>query len=101
MTRRPLLSLTSGDLGTTARNLEVRLDKYLRLGERWGAIVLIDEADVYLERREKTDIKRNSLVSGKKTERLGTTTLTLASFVESPRILPRNFVPYNQPHRRV
>jgi hypothetical protein len=65
MTKRPLLSLTSGDLGITAVMFQSRLDKYLRLGERWGAIVLIDEADVFLEERAKTDIKRNSIVSSK------------------------------------
>ena len=64
MTKRPLLSLSSGDLGTTASKLESQLDKYLRLGERWGAIVLIDEADIYLEKRDLTDIRRNSLVAG-------------------------------------
>lgn len=63
-TKRPLLSLSSGDLGTTASLLESRLDKYLRLGERWGAIVLIDEADIYLEKRDLVDIRRNSLVAG-------------------------------------
>jgi len=58
------LALTSGDLGTSAKVLEANLDKYFKLGERWGAIVLIDEADVYLERRQSFDIKRNSLVAG-------------------------------------
>ncbi|KAF7555179.1 hypothetical protein G7Z17_g2379 [Cylindrodendrum hubeiense] len=30
---------------------------------KWGAVMLIDEADVFLEKRQVTDLKRNSLVS--------------------------------------
>lgn len=29
----------------------------------WGAVLLLDEADVYLERRSINDLMRNSLVS--------------------------------------
>ncbi|MCJ1306786.1 hypothetical protein MMC25_000429 [Agyrium rufum] len=63
MTGRPLLALTSGDLGTSAEKVEQSLRRYLGYGEIWGAVVLIDEADIYLERRQLTDIKRNGLVS--------------------------------------
>lgn len=45
--------------------MEEQLSKWFRLAEKWGAVMLIDEADVYLERRQITDLKRNSLVSGK------------------------------------
>lgn len=34
------------------------------MAEVWGAFLLIDEADVFLESRAKTDLKRNGLVSG-------------------------------------
>lgn len=62
-TQRPLLSLTCGDIGTDETFMEDRLSKWFRLAETWGAIMLIDEADVYLERRQTADLKRNSLVS--------------------------------------
>ncbi|KAI0400780.1 P-loop containing nucleoside triphosphate hydrolase protein [Xylaria palmicola] len=62
LTRRPLLSLTSGDLSTYSSQVEQNLEYFLNLGERFGAIVLLDEADVYLEARNK-DIERNGLVS--------------------------------------
>ncbi|KAJ4232954.1 hypothetical protein NW757_013739 [Fusarium falciforme] len=62
-TERPLLSLTCGDIGTDEVKMEVQLSKWFRLAEKWGAVMLIDEADVYLERRLVTDLKRNSLVS--------------------------------------
>ncbi|KAF3057150.1 putative ATPase protein [Daldinia childiae] len=63
LTRRPLLSLTSGDLNIDPYNVERSLDYFLKLGERYGAIILIDEADVYLEARHTLDISRNELVS--------------------------------------
>lgn len=63
LTRRPLLSLTSGDLSTDADQVEQNLEYFLALGERFGAIVLLDEADVYLESRRNKDIERNGLVS--------------------------------------
>ncbi|TRX91432.1 hypothetical protein FHL15_007656 [Xylaria flabelliformis] len=63
LTHRPLLSLTSGDLSTDANQVEQNLEYFLALGERFGAIVLLDEADVYLESRRNRDIERNGLVS--------------------------------------
>ncbi|KAI1152627.1 P-loop containing nucleoside triphosphate hydrolase protein [Nemania diffusa] len=63
LTRRPLLSLTSGDLSTDSLQVEQNLEYFLALGERFGAIVLLDEADVYLETRRNKDIERNGLVS--------------------------------------
>ncbi len=58
------MSLTCGDLGVTALEVERKLHSFLRLGEGWDAVVLLDEADIYLEARDLRDIKRNSLVSG-------------------------------------
>jgi hypothetical protein len=64
-TNRPLLSLTVADLGTEETAMEAKLAKWLDRAMSWNSIVLIDEADVYLERREKEDLSRNSLVTGK------------------------------------
>ncbi|KAI0178526.1 P-loop containing nucleoside triphosphate hydrolase protein [Hypoxylon sp. FL1284] len=63
LTHRPLISLTSGDLSTSAYSAEKSLEYFLQLGERFGAMVLLDEADVYLEARRSQDIERNGLVS--------------------------------------
>ncbi|KAH8764730.1 P-loop containing nucleoside triphosphate hydrolase protein [Hyaloscypha finlandica] len=62
-TNRPLLSLTVADLGTEETTMEAKLAKWLDRAMSWNSIVLIDEADVYLERREKEDLSRNSLVT--------------------------------------
>lgn len=62
-TSRPLLSLTCGDIGTNESSVEDSLSKWFKLAEIWGAVMLIDEADVYLERREVNELARNGLVS--------------------------------------
>lgn len=64
LTERPLLSLTCGDLGTTAVDLERNLNYWMGYGELWGAVVLLDEADIYLASRELSEVERNALVSG-------------------------------------
>lgn len=63
-TRRPLLSITAADLGHEPDALEKSLLQYFRRANDWDAIVLLDEADVYLEERSPNDLKRNSIVSG-------------------------------------
>jgi len=61
---RPLLPLTCGDMGIEPRDVEANFKHFFELGERWGAVVLMDEADVYLEQRTSESLQRNSLVSG-------------------------------------
>ncbi|KAI1460023.1 P-loop containing nucleoside triphosphate hydrolase protein [Annulohypoxylon moriforme] len=60
---RPLLSLTCADIGTDEEVMESRLSGWFKLAERWGAVLLLDEADVWLERRMISDLKRNTLVA--------------------------------------
>ncbi|KAI0116462.1 hypothetical protein GGR51DRAFT_501417 [Nemania sp. FL0031] len=62
-TRRPLLSITAADLGDEPVKLEENLLRFFKDATEWDAIVLLDEADVYLERRSAHDLKRNSIVS--------------------------------------
>ncbi|KAL9092101.1 MAG: hypothetical protein Q9165_004534 [Trypethelium subeluteriae] len=60
---RPLYLVDGGELGTDAAELERNLRSILELSKRWQAIILIDEADVFLEQRSARDIQRNNLVS--------------------------------------
>lgn len=53
-----------GDLGLVAEVVEENLSKMFYLAERWDCVLLLDEADVFLAERTKSDLKRNSLVSG-------------------------------------
>ncbi|KAK8035519.1 hypothetical protein PG993_010514 [Apiospora rasikravindrae] len=61
-TERPLYSVNIGEL---SREKEVvsRLEKIFELSVRWDAVLLIDEADVVLERRSYENLKRNAIVS--------------------------------------
>jgi len=60
---RPLYSLSVGELGITPDAVEQRLEQALRLAARWNAVVLLDEADIFLERRHTNDVVRNAIVS--------------------------------------
>ncbi|KAI9653506.1 MAG: hypothetical protein M1821_007014 [Bathelium mastoideum] len=62
-TGRPLLALTGGDIGSDAETVERNLRKFLNLGQDWNAVVLLDEADVYLTSRDGVGIERNSIIS--------------------------------------
>ena len=62
-TNRPLYSVSSGDLGTNSQRLDERLSRILDMASTWKAVLLIDEADIFLERRSLHDLERNSLVS--------------------------------------
>lgn len=63
-TRRPLYPITCGDLGTTPKEVEESLAKHFSLAHRWGCVLLLDEADVFLAKRDRDDVVRNGLVSG-------------------------------------
>lgn len=44
--------------------MEENLSRWFKLGEKWGAVMLLDEADVWLEKRIISDLRRNTLVAG-------------------------------------
>lgn len=76
----PLYRVTCGDIGTNAEAVEKYLQTILYLGKTWNCgmfskvlplisaklytVLLLDEADVFLEERSLSDLERNSLVSG-------------------------------------
>ncbi|KAL6912573.1 hypothetical protein FSST1_010333 [Fusarium sambucinum] len=60
---RPLLALTVADIGTVETLVEGELMKWFGLAEAWNAVLLVDEADIFLERRQNRDLARNGLVS--------------------------------------
>ena len=57
-TRRPLLSLTVADIGTDEQTMENNLHQWFEMAASWDAIILIDEADVFLENRTVADLQR-------------------------------------------
>ncbi len=60
--KRPLYSIQAAQLGIKADNVETNLMKFLSRGSRWNAVVLIDEADVYIRSRDK-DMEHNAIVA--------------------------------------
>lgn len=60
--QKPLYIVTAGDLGITASEVEKTLGAVLDLCQTWDALVLLDEADIFLEARTSTEIQRNALV---------------------------------------
>ncbi|GEM08992.1 AAA family ATPase [Rhodotorula toruloides] len=61
--RVPLYTVGAGSLGVLADVLEKRLRDVLDIAQYWGAALLIDEADVFLEARSLHDVARNAMVS--------------------------------------
>ncbi|KAI4950396.1 hypothetical protein J4E91_004278 [Alternaria rosae] len=61
--QRPMYRVTCGDLGTNAESVEKHLESALFIGNTWDCVVLLDEADVFLEERTKMDLHRNAIVS--------------------------------------
>ncbi|KAK5134730.1 hypothetical protein LTR04_004664, partial [Oleoguttula sp. CCFEE 6159] len=59
----PLYMMSAGDLGLDPRNVESKLQGILEMCTRWNAILLLDEADVFLEQRSLHELERNKLVS--------------------------------------
>jgi AAA+ superfamily predicted ATPase len=59
--KRPLYRVHSGQLGLNVTEMEQALKDTLTRAQRWGAVMLIDEADVYIKRRDD-NIAANAVV---------------------------------------
>jgi AAA+ superfamily predicted ATPase len=67
---RPLYTVSLGQLGTTPVELETKMSNILDLCSRWDALILLDEADIFLEKRSSSNsggssasLERNAMVS--------------------------------------
>ncbi|KAF8998718.1 P-loop containing nucleoside triphosphate hydrolase protein [Cyathus striatus] len=63
ISKRPLYNVSAGEIGTTPVEVDKAMQGILSLAQRWNAVVLLDEADVFMSKRSVTDINRNALVS--------------------------------------
>ena len=61
--KKPLMVVAAAELASRASDLEDYLGNILEICDEWGAVLLIDEAEVYLETRSLGDVKRNAMVS--------------------------------------
>jgi hypothetical protein len=59
---RPLYAVNAGQLGTSAEAVEENLEMILKRSERWGAVLLLDEADVYIRKRGD-DLEQSAIVA--------------------------------------
>ena len=55
--------ISAGELGTSVEKLEAQLPLIFQRADKWNAVLLLDEADVFLEQRALHDVHRNALVS--------------------------------------
>ncbi|PQE03869.1 hypothetical protein CJF30_00006594 [Rutstroemia sp. NJR-2017a BBW] len=69
---KPLYRVTCGDIGTKPEEVEKSMDgslllQYLEavllLGRTWDCVILLDEADSFIEQRRTSDLQRNAVVS--------------------------------------
>ena len=58
---RPLYMVSVGELGTDVETLDKNLRNILQIASSWNAVLLIDEVDIFLEKRD-LNIERNALV---------------------------------------
>ncbi|RWA11929.1 hypothetical protein EKO27_g3176 [Xylaria grammica] len=65
MTSKPLLSVGVSDIGIEGDKVELNLQRIFALAGLWEAVLLFDEADVFLESRGEgdNDLQRNAMVS--------------------------------------
>jgi SpoVK/Ycf46/Vps4 family AAA+-type ATPase len=59
--QKPLYVVQCSQLGTDEESIENKLKRVLGRASRWGAVLLIDEADVYIRERS-SDIQQNAIV---------------------------------------
>lgn len=62
LTERPLLAVHTGTLGTDAEAIAQNLQRVFQMTKRWGCVLLLDEADVFVVRRGN-DIEQNAIVA--------------------------------------
>jgi len=65
--QKPLLIVSASELANPGPSRDMGIEKLLRnafdMAKTWDALVLIDEAEVYMESRKLGDVSRNAMVS--------------------------------------
>lgn len=60
--QRPLYKVHSGQLGLKSDDVQKNLEDILKRASRWGAVLLMDESDVYIRRRGN-DLEHNAVIA--------------------------------------
>lgn len=82
--KRPLYRIDTSDLGMDTSKLECNLKTALDRCARWDAILLLDEADVFLEKRTSSNLTQNEMTTSKIPYSVVLTCLTFSSSFPSP-----------------
>lgn len=72
-TKKPVILYPAGELGSRLDSVQSGIRKIVRYATRWKAMLLVDEADVFLESRQsggQANLERNALVAGSLSIRL-------------------------------
>jgi hypothetical protein len=63
--KKALYAITSGELGMETAAADQRMRTIFDRAKAWNAYLLLDEADVFLAERDRDNLARNGLVTGK------------------------------------
>ena len=64
LVKSPLYDVSGGELSVDVMKVEAKLKDIFNLTKRWNAIVLLDEADVVMSKRDSKELERNAIVAG-------------------------------------
>ncbi len=59
---RPLYTMEMGEVGTNLDSVEMNLNKIFARAKKWNAVLLFDEADIFLSERVASDLERSAIV---------------------------------------
>lgn len=60
--KRPLYSIDLTELGTNVAQVEASLGTIFQRVTRWNAVLLLDEADIFMAERQKEELERSAIV---------------------------------------
>ncbi|KAJ8070399.1 hypothetical protein OCU04_000774 [Sclerotinia nivalis] len=60
---KPLYVTSCSEIGTTPEALEKSLERIFFLGRVWKCVILLEDAEMFLEKRTLGDLQRNALIS--------------------------------------
>jgi hypothetical protein len=61
--KKPLYFVSVGELGTQPRQLEENLSQVMKIATAWDAVVLFDEVDAFVTRRDNMNLERNAMTA--------------------------------------
>lgn len=60
--KRPLYAIEMSEIGTSVTSVEENLQKIFARAKKWNAVLLFDEADIFLSERQASDLERSAIV---------------------------------------